>query len=170
MASKHSDTLERIVTLVLVALCWWMIGYHKGCKNATEIVRSDTTCITIWDTLYVEKPVERTRYVVRHDTIKTTELVVISDTLTDSVKVVVPIEQIVYSDSTADARYTAYVSGYRAALDSLQIECASKQTIITNTEYIKPPRFGVGVQLGLGVSPQGFAVPYLGIGVQYRLW
>ena len=165
-----NNDFQRIIVIVLCAALWYLIGYERGFKNATEIVRSDTTCITIWDTLVIEKPVERTRYIVRYDTVSSTELVTVTDTVTDSTKVVVPIEQAVYSDSTEDARYTAYVSGYRAALDSIMIECASKQTTITNTERIKPSRFGVGVQLGVGVSPQGLAVPYLGIGVQYRLW
>lgn len=154
----------------MCGLLVYAYGYTKGSKNATEIVRSDTTCITIWDTLVIEKPVERIRYIVRYDTVSSTELVTVTDTVTDSTKVVVPIQQAVYSDSTEDARYTAYVSGYHAALDSIMIECASKQTTITNTERVKNSRFGVGVQLGVGVSPQGLAVPYLGIGVQYRLW
>jgi hypothetical protein len=83
---------------------------------------------------------------------------------------IIPIEQAVYQDSTDNAQYTAYVSGFRAELDSIQINCKNTETIITNTIETKPRRFGVGIQLGVGVSPQGVAAPYVGVGVQYRLW
>ena len=159
------------------ALCF-IIGAVAGGALVTRcagyvppvIVRTDTVTVVVRDTAFIEKPTEITRVVVRHDTIRTNDIVIITDTATNEPQAIIPIEQAVYSDSTEKAKYTAYVSGYRAALDSIQIECISTQTTITNTERIKPSRFGVGVQLGVGVSPQGLAVPYLGVGVQYRLW
>ena len=87
----------------------------------------------------------------------------------DSADVVVPITQTVYEDST----YTAYVSGYRASLDSLIFRMPREVvTTITNTHYQKPKRWSIGIQVGYGMTLKGtpqFA-PYVGIGVSYNLF
>ena len=86
----------------------------------------------------------------------------------DSAEVIVPITQTVYEDST----YTAYVSGYRASLDSLIFRMPREVTTITNTHYQKPKRWSVGIQGGYGMTLKGtpqFA-PYVGIGVSYNLF
>lgn len=86
----------------------------------------------------------------------------------DSADVVVPITQNVYEDST----YTAYVSGYRASLDSLIFRMPREVTTITNTHYQKPKRWSIGIQVGYGMTLKGtpqFA-PYVGIGVSYNLF
>lgn len=86
----------------------------------------------------------------------------------DSAEVIVPITQTVYEDST----YTAYVSGYRASLDSLIFRMPREVTTITNTHYQKPKRWSVGIQVGYGMTLKGtpqFA-PYVGIGVSYNLF
>ena len=164
------DIFPKFIIAIMVGLLLYCYGYHKGNNCAAETVRTDTLVVERWDTVTIEKPTEVVRYVVRHDTIKATELVVISDTLTDSTKIVVPIEQAVYRDSTENARYTAFISGFHAALDSITINCRNTETIITNEVRLPSPRISVGVQAGVGVSLQGLAVPYLGVGVQYRLW
>lgn len=86
----------------------------------------------------------------------------------DSAEVIVPITQTVYEDST----YTAYVSGYRASLDSLIFRMPREVTTITNTHYQKPKRWSVGIQVGYGMTLKGtpqFA-PYVGVGVSYNLF
>lgn len=86
----------------------------------------------------------------------------------DSAEVIVPITQTVYEDST----FTAYVSGYRASLDSLIFRMPREVTTITNTHYQKPKRWSVGIQVGYGMTLKGtpqFA-PYVGIGVSYNLF
>lgn len=86
----------------------------------------------------------------------------------DSAEVIVPITQTVYEDST----YTAYVSGYRASLDSLIFRMPREVTTITNTHYQKPKRWSIGIQVGYGMTLKGtpqFA-PYVGIGVSYNLF
>ena len=140
------------------------------------IIRSDTVTVIVRDTAFIEKPTEIVRTIIRHDTLKNIQFVNITDSALLSkfdsldLQVQIPISQSIYRDSVENAQYTAYVSGYDAKLDSILIECLSKQTTITNTERVKNSRFGVGVQLGVGVSPKGVAAPYIGVGVQYRLW
>ena len=86
----------------------------------------------------------------------------------DSAYVVVPITQTVYEDST----YTAYVSGYRATLDSLIFRMPREITTITNTHYQKPKRWSVGIQVGYGMTLKGTPQfsQYVGIGVSYDLF
>ena len=154
-----------------------IVCFVKACHKTTEpteLIRTDTLIVERWDTVKIVEPHEIVRYVVRSDTIRS---VGISDEplepqidIIDDSTVVVPIESITYKDSTDNAQYTAFLSGYRAALDSIIIDCKNTETVITNTIEIKPRRFGVGLQLGVGVSPQGVAAPYLGVGVHYRLW
>lgn len=76
--------------------------------------------------------------------------------------VVIPITQKVYTDST----YTAYVSGYCPALDSLRI--TMRERIVTNTIAAKPKRWGAGVTAGYAFTPKGFQ-PYVGVGIHYNL-
>ena len=176
MSADKEDT--RLLLLVGLAIALFAyIGGYKMAKNHfrehTEVV-TDTLIVERWDTTFIDRVTEVVRYVVRYDTLRTSEIVNVTDSALlkkfDSLNLTIPIEQAVYSDSTENAQYTAYISGFRAALDSININCRNTETIITNTIEIKPRRFGVGLQLGVGVSPQGVAAPYVGVGVHYRLW
>lgn len=80
------------------------------------------------------------------------------DTVRDTVYL--PITQKIYKDSL----YTAYVSGYRAKLDS--IEVYSKTRTVFVRERAKWNRFGLGVQAGYSY-PSGI---YVGIGFSYNLF
>lgn len=82
------------------------------------------------------------------------------DTVHDTVFIYIPISQKVYKDSL----YTAWVSGYQAKLDS--IEVYQKTQTIYIRDKLKRKRFGVGVQVGYGY-PCGM---YAGIGVSYNLF
>lgn len=90
------------------------------------------------------------------------------DTVRDSITVPVPITQKRYEDSL----YTAWVSGYHPALDSISLHQAEVVTTVTKT-IIKPaPRWSIGPSIGAGVSidKDRRLGAYLGISVQYRLW
>ena len=90
----------------------------------------------------------------------------VEENIPDSADVVVPITQKKYEDST----YRAWVSGYRASLDTLIFY--PRTEIVTITEREKPKRWSVGVQVGYGMTLKGtpqFA-PYFGVGVSYNLF
>lgn len=174
--NNKEDIRAYLYFAVFFAVAAFVFGYRLSNRTEpTELVRTDTLVVVKWDTVTIEKPTERIRYIVRYDTLNNSDLVNITDstckeTADSCTNVIIPIEQAVYSDSTETAAYTAYISGFHAALDSINIFCKNTETTITNTERVKNSRLGVGIQLGVGVSPQGLAVPYLGVGVQYRLW
>ena len=82
----------------------------------------------------------------------------------DSVTVQIPITQRVYETD----RYRAVVSGYQPSLDDLLIYQPTQVVRIKD----KPKRWGIGVQVGYGMTVKGtpqFA-PYIGVGVSYNLW
>lgn len=127
-----------------------------------------------YDTIPYYKPVPKDSVVIRYETATLPIAApaaqeVAADTLTaavqttegDSAKVVIPITQTTYEDST----YTAYVSGYRARLDSIFVY--PRREVVT---IKKPPkRWSIGVQAGYGYTPKGFQ-PYIGVGISCKLW
>ena len=82
----------------------------------------------------------------------------------DSVTVQIPITQRVYETD----RYRAVVSGYQPSLDDLLIYQPTQVVRIKD----KPKRWGIGVQVGYGITvgKQPQFSPYIGIGVSYNLF
>ena len=169
------DTIQyflKIITLVFGILLLFnivnAIGYivnERRNAHPNEIkVKVDT--LFVYDTIFVEKPV-----IKKVETIDTLRLPVpITDTLMlhDTVLVHLPIEQRQYSDP----RYTAWVSGYRPQLDSIQIYQRSGDITKEVNAITKSKRWGIGLQAGYGVSfsnKQIKATPYIGIGISYNI-
>ena len=88
-----------------------------------------------------------------------TDTVIIVDTLRDTV--FLPVIQKEYS--TLD--YHAWVSGYNAALDSIDV---FPKTVYV-TQKIPARRWGLGIIGGYGAGRSGLS-PYIGVGVYYRIW
>ena len=82
----------------------------------------------------------------------------------DSVTVQIPITQRVYETD----RYRAVISGYQPSLDDLLIYQPSQVVRIKD----KPKRWGIGVQVGYGMTVKGTPQfsPYIGVGVSYNLF
>ena len=86
----------------------------------------------------------------------------------DSIEVPIPIEQKRYEDSL----YTAWVSGFMPALDSIRLHQPEIVTTITETIVKKAPRLSVGLSVGPGISidKNHHMGIYVGFTAQYRLW
>ena len=86
----------------------------------------------------------------------------------DSLEIPIPIEQKRYEDSL----YTAWVSGFRPALDSIRLHHPEIVTTITRTIVKKAPRLSIGLSVGPGVSITGTpqAGIFVGFTANYRLW
>lgn len=172
-------TLQNIAVallLLLFAASLGLNGYYYTTRKGWE--RGDTLRVTHIDTLRYYRPVVRDSVVTRYVTVrlpaaqpaapeplpKPTE--VTPPPTADSVAVTLPITQTVYRDTA----YTAYVSGYRARLDSLILR--QRREVITVTHRPQAPRWSIGLQAGYGITlhsrPQ--AHPYVGIGISYNLF
>ena len=166
------DRFVKSVIIVLFALLFISFGfnvYYVVKDKDVEIKEKITTVTkidTIRDTVLVAKK-ENLVKVIR-DTLVNVEF--IHDTIDTSMVVAdVPITQKEYSD---DSTYTAWVSGYRPSLDSINIY---RKNISTNKEItIKKKdihRFGIGPVVYGGYNFGTKKLDYgVGIGVSYHIW
>ena len=90
-----------------------------------------------------------------------------SDTVHDSIEVPVPIVQKRYDDSL----YTAWVSGYEPALDSIDLHLPTITETITKTIVKPAPLITFGIQAGGGYGIINRKPDiYVGVGIQINLW
>ena len=156
-----------IVGCVLV--CSFCLNVVLCCENGKGRIegriKTDTTRVTVVDTVTYTLPVARDSVVVRYVTKK---LPIVHDTVhticIDSADVNIPITQKQYCDST----YTAWVSGYEAKLDSIRVY--ARREVVTIKARDQPKRFVVSLNVGCGLTPQNGLQPYVGIGVGYKLF
>lgn len=155
-----------LVCLLIVSILFnvmLLVGRFSQSGNTT----SDTTRVTIIDTISYLQPIPVDSVVVRY---QTERLPIKRDTVligyTDSVDVEVPITQKRYADST----YTAWVSGYNPSLDSICIYRRHEIVTITNTIRPKQKRWGVSLNVGYGITPRHGMQPYVGVGLSYNLF
>ena len=179
-----------LITLAAIILAY-VIGWVTGCSNrrAQDVV-VDTTHTVIYDTLKYYDLVPSDSVVIRYET-HTLALAPATDSalggfpvenadtsllatvpceypqgsVSDSAMVIIPITQKVYEDSL----YTAYVSGYQPSLDSISLRIPTHTYNITTRIREKPKRFGIGPQIGVGVSKDGNVTPYIGIGIHFNI-
>ena len=168
------DTIQyflKIITLVFAVLLLFnivnAIGYfvneHRNSHSSEMKVKVDT--LFVYDTIFVEKPV-----IKKVEIIDTLLLPVpITDTLMlhDTVLVHLPIEQRQYSD----LRYTAWVSGYRPQLDSIQIYQRTEYITKEINPHTIPKRWGIGLQAGYGVALHDGHIrpaPFIGVGLNWN--
>ena len=151
------------VALALLALSFWG-GIRYGESRPQEVQR-DTVEVVRIDTFRVERPVYVERRIV--DTL----LVPVRDTVSraDTVWMPLPLERVVYRDTS----YLAVVSGYRPRLDA--IEVYQREVVRTVTERVEVPvsrRWGLGITAGYGAAAVGGSVqlaPFVGVGVSYNI-
>lgn len=134
------------------------LGVNYGEKRAERDYTERVVVEYKRDTITRVKPVYiASAPIVRYDTLR----------LHDTIAVPVPIERRVYADSN----YRAVVSGWHPSLDSISVYPATKIVTIERERVEKErSRWGLGIQAGAGLSVNGVAVPYVGVGVQYNLF
>ena len=181
-----------LVVVFLLSLC---LNVHFYSSRQERIAVGDTTRVTIFDTIPYPMPVPKDSVVIRYITEKLPNSTengnsstengnsgtengqiipgnilddddILSVNIPDSAEVTIPITQKIYETEL----YRAYVSGYRPNLDSLLL--FQQTQIIHVKDYQKPKRWGIGIQVGYGVTmsrtPQ-FS-PYIGVGISYNLF
>ena len=165
--SFFSGCLATLITVTGTALI-----YH-GCNKTTGPVITEETIDVHHDTIpvFISKPIPKDSTVLRYISVPVQDTVwtAIPDSLkTDSAHIILPITQKMYQDST----YQAWVSGYMPSLDSIRVfqPVTTITRTITNTQIkYKAKRWGLGVQIGIGVTPDKVE-PYIGIGVSYNIF
>lgn len=153
-----------IVLLTVGILSGWLLQRCSDEFKGWGCGRVQHDTVVVIDTITIDRPIVKDSVVVKTVTrflrLADTMCVVFRDTVTmhDSILVEVPITQKIYAGDD----YQAWVSGFEAKLDSIEIYRR------TTTIRTRPRRWSVGLQAGYGLTTRGFA-PYVGVGVAYRL-
>ena len=154
-----------IVVALLIASVAMNVWFWQTVPEPSIVIERDT----VWKDSIIREPVPA-------ETINTGRVVYLRipvpgerDTITlhDSIDVPVPIYQKRYEDSL----YTAWVSGYEPALDSINLRLPTITETVTKT-IIKPsPLITVGLQVGGGYGVFNRKPDiYVGVGAQVNLW
>lgn len=158
MSARKTWILQAAPAVMFVCGVLLWNALHRRDTPPVPVVETRVDTLYVYDTVTAWKPVPFNVYVV-----DTLYVPVPGDT--DTVWVQLPREAKVYRDST----YRAVVSGYRPSLDSIFVFQKTKVVTVTNNVRIPPPRWGWGVQAGVGVNAAGTVTPYVGVGIQYRI-
>ena len=147
--------MNRIAYIILLAV-FFALGRLaapvRGPQRVVETVfRIDTVRIVQPEIMVIRQ---------RGDVVRKLPIAMSADSVSDSVEVVVPIEQKIY----ASHDYKAHVTGYMSRLDSIEI-----YKPVNRVRRQAAGRFSVGVQAGYGFTPRGLQ-PYIGLGVTVRLF
>lgn len=136
----------------------FFVGYLLATPEVVEIERVEHD--TIVKREVVADTIERVKVVYRN--LPSVEIVR-NDTIVvrDTVRVAVPISRYTFADSL----YKCEVEGYDVSLKRMEVY---PKTIYRTNIVREPSRWGIGVQVGYGMSREGLS-PYVGVGVSYNL-
>ena len=155
--------MRNSVILLFALLIVGAAGFIAGLKTAKTggfepiVERVDT--LVIRDTIVAYKPKWMTKRVVDTEYVSVPEYIVRNDTI----YAVLEREQVMWEDSLA----RIYASGINPEVDSVMHYRTEK--VIGHIIPVKAnPRWGVGLQGGVGVGKSG-VTPYVGVGVQYNI-
>ena len=153
------------LSLFCAAVAWIAFGPHPQQPQPSVVEKHDT----LWRDTTITKPTP-TASTQTGRTIFIPYIVSETDTIEahDTLMVEVPVEQKRYDDSL----YTAWVSGYQPALDSIRLHQPEVVTTVERTIVKPAPRWSIGPAVGAGVSITGQqqAGIFVGFTIQYRLW
>ena len=151
--------------LFFAAVAWIAFGPHPQQPQPSVVEKHDT----LWRDTTITHPTPTTSTQTGR-TIFIPYIVSETDTIEahDTLLVEVPVEQKRYDDSL----YTAWVSGYQPALDSIRLHQPEVVTTIERTIVKPAPRWSIGPSVGAGFSVTGQqqAGIFVGFTLQYRLW
>lgn len=139
---------------------WYEAKHTPAALPATDTIR-----VTVTDTVRITQLQPKDSLIVRRQLMRIP--VYYHDTLIDTVRIEVPIEQRHYQTPEADV----WISGLNARLDS--IYCYQPVTRETITELVpvgkKTSPWALGITLGAGITPTHGVQPSLSLGVTYNL-
>lgn len=148
---------EALYILGLVVAFW--LGYRSATPDVVEVERVEVDTVVMREV--VADTIERVRVVYRElpsvEVVRTDTIVV-----RDTVRVAVPISRYTFADSL----YRCEVEGYDVELKRMEVY---PRTIYRTQTITKQSRWGVGVQVGYGMSREGIT-PYVGVGLQYNIF
>lgn len=156
-----SKGVQSVIVAIMAVVVAFLSGFYAGKSARITEVKYIGEKTIVRDTIVAERPV----YVAKKVT--DTIMVAVVDTvrLRDTIEVALPRETVTYRDST----YLARVSGYRPALDYIEVY---QRTVseVQRVEVTKSRNWAFGLQAGVG-AVSGFREfrpelgYYIGIGI-----
>lgn len=147
------------IAIVIFVLFGWS---NKRKVEYRDVLKTDT--LVIHETISVIKPIHIKETIVRHDTVFFPIYNELDSIGCDSAKVVIPITERTYEDST----YKAVVRGYNPELVSLDIYNSTKYYPVVEKVKVKPKIVvSAGIYGGFGSKGADYG---LGIMVGVPIW
>ena len=153
-----------VIGLIASGLMVW--GYNVGKRHSTNTVD------TIIDTIQINDTITNlqydTVYFNRYDTINTTDVVIINDTVNDTTYIQLPIYTYIFDTLIQKEDYQTHlkatVTGFNSTLDEVLLETTvfKKEPVIQQEKWYQ--RFGIGVGVMVGTGGVG-----VGCGIMYKL-
>lgn len=165
MTQEEKSEIRKDLSIIASVAAAFLVGYINGARKhdagpETPAVKTDT----LWrvDTVKVPKPVPVTKW------LRDTTYIPVPDTVlvqrNDTTFVPVPIETTRY----AGEDYEAWVTGFQATLDSINI---FRPTAVVEKQvpvYLNK-KWGIGLQAGVTWNKDTKFTPYVGVGLSYNL-
>ena len=153
------NSLAILFSVLVVGAVCFIAGRKTAKKGGFETIVEMVDTLVIRDTIVAYKPKYITKRVVDSVLVPVPEYIERNDTI----YAVLEREQVVWEDSLA----RIYASGINPEVDSVFHYRTEK--VINHIIPVKAnPRWGVGLQGGVGVGKGGLT-PYVGVGVQYNI-
>lgn len=167
---KEMTRGEKIVLIVIGIIIYSVLlfnwGFNVGQNKAAKSIKTDTITVTsiTHDTVKIDNPIPVDNFKIK--TVVDTFINYKVDTFQHLVQVEIPIEQKIYKQ---DSLYIAYVSGYKAQLDSINVYRRTiTNTVTINNKIVKKKHIGLGVNGGLGYGILSKKIePFIGFGINY---
>lgn len=172
-----------VIGLLFLMGLMGFLGGWVATQGGKTTLHTDTTRVTVTDTVPFYQPVPKDSLVIRYVTkvlpvssrenseARDTEMVAIASQHTghgDSMSVEVPISQKRYETE----QYRAYVSGFEPSLDSIFVyQKTVTERVSIPSQHAKQPRVGFGAVVGAGygvINKQ--ADIFVGGAVYIRIW
>ena len=152
---KSIKIMKKVFTYIIVALIIaglvYCLGYALGyTKSEKKCLEKEPTVITIKEPVVVHDTITdikwKNKYIDHYDTAYFTCL----DTITDTVRVEVPIYKYIADTTLQDStRVKAQISGYNVTLDSIEVSYPKENTTVIIQEN-KKWHWGFGFAIGFG--------------------
>ena len=160
MSENWVKFLQVLAALFVASIFVWWCDLRVRPRQPETVVIERIDTLVVRDTITAYKPVPFNVYVV--DTVWY-EVPVYGGR--DTVYLPLPMEVKEYRDSS----YRAVVSGIRPSLDTIDVYQRTVTISKTETVVLEPSPWSIGIQAGYDASKDGLT-PYLGVGVQYKIW
>lgn len=148
MNKKFTYIISGLIIAGLIYCLGYALGYNKSEKKCLE---KEPVVVTIKEPVTVHDTITNVQYKYKYIDHYDTAYFTCLDTITDTVRVEVPIYKYIADTTLQDStRVKAQFSGYNVTLDSLEVSYQKEKTTVVIQENKKEWHLGFGIAIGIG--------------------